>query len=420
MRKSKISCLILLLLFICFVLAGCGSKQDSSVEITMIHGWGSTGEDHIIMREIYEGFEKEHPEIHVNLISMPSSEDVVNKVGDLLTVGKIPDIIFAGGEGKENIYRFMVEKNYAVDLMPYIEKDDELARSVSPFILDTWKTDNGNLYTVSDVLLMCGYWYNKEIFREAEIEGIPTTWEQWYQMCEKIEKLNKKRDTSVKVMVLDTNHVAYLTTVLIFHEGIDEVGDIKSRKLDVNSGTFKYVLSNLEKMSQYARVETDYNYLDTLYSFNAGETAVYINGVWASEMIKEDLPVAYAAFPSDDGSGVATRSACVGYILGNTGDEKRMAASVEFLKYMLSDTVAEKILKSTGQVPSNPNVKLTDENSSERMKQAVISVERAGILVETPENLWDSYKKENYEKEIILFLKGQISEEKLKEKMSKL
>ena len=314
----------------------------------------------------------------------------------------------------------MVERDYAVDLMPYIENDEELARNVSPFILDTWKTDNENLYTVSDVLLMCGYWYNQEIFKQAGIEEIPTTWEQWYQMCEKIEKLNEKRDIPVKVMVLDTNHVAYLTTAFICNEGVEAANGIVSGKLDVDSVSFKYVLDNFKKLSRYVRVETDYNYLDTLYSFNSGETAVYINGVWANEMIKEDLPVAYAAFPSEDGTGVATRSACVGYILGNTKDEKRMAASVEFLKYMLSDSVAERILKSTGQVPSNPNIEYTDENSSTRLKQAVTCVESAGMLVETPENLWDSYRKEHYEKDIILFLKGQISEEELKDKLSKL
>ena len=79
-------------LVICSILAGllvglggCGDEKEIT-EITLIHGWGSTEADHEAMRQIYKDFEKDHPEIHLNLISMPSSTDVISKVSDLLTV----------------------------------------------------------------------------------------------------------------------------------------------------------------------------------------------------------------------------------------------------------------------------------------------------------------------------------------------
>lgn len=113
MKKAIIK--ILILMGICGILNGCGSPKDDVVEITMIHGWGSTEYDHVVMRQIYEEFEKVHPEIHWNMVAMPSSTDVISKVGDLLTVGEIPDIVFTGGDGRESIYSFMVEEGYAVD-----------------------------------------------------------------------------------------------------------------------------------------------------------------------------------------------------------------------------------------------------------------------------------------------------------------
>lgn len=91
---------------------------------------------------------------------------------------------------------------------------------------------------------------------------------------------------------------------------------------------------------------------------------------------------------------------------------------MEFLKYMLSDVVAERILISTGQVPSNPNIEITFENASTRMKQAVDCVKEAGVIVETPENLWNRCSKEEYEKNVILYLKGDISEAEFWERMS--
>ena len=126
------------------------------------------------MRQIYRDFEKENPDIGLNMISMPSSTDVIYKVGDLLVVGEILDIIFTAGDGKESIYEFMVKKGYALNLMPWIQEDDKLKGSISPVVLKYWVTQENELYTVSDVLLLSGgYWYNKDIFDQVGIKEPP-------------------------------------------------------------------------------------------------------------------------------------------------------------------------------------------------------------------------------------------------------
>lgn len=414
MKKAIIK--ILILMGICGILAGCGSPKDDVVEITMIHGWGSTEYDHVVMRQIYEEFEKVHPEIHLNMVAMPSSTDVISKVGDLLTVGEIPDIVFTGGDGRESIYSFMVEEGYAVDLMPYIMEDQEFEANVSPVIMENWTTENGNLYTVSDVLLMGGYWYNEEIFEKAGIDNIPGTWEEWMEACRKI----KKSDGKTVPIILDSNHIAYLMTTILADEELVQLKEAKNSKIQINSSSFDKMLSRLREISEYATLAGDYNYRDTLASFNAGESAIYINGVWANFMIDEEFQVAYAPFPSDDGSGIATKSACVGYILGNTGDEKRIDASVKFLKYMLSEDVAVKIMEKTGQMPSNPNVEITEESVGSRLYQAVTCVENAGLIIETPENLWDLSEKKEYGENVILYLQNRIGEEEFRERLSRL
>lgn len=411
---KRINVKICLFLCLILVLTGCSKKEEEKIEITMIHGWGSTEADHIAMRQIYEEFEKEHPDIHLNLVSMPSSTDVISKVGDLLTVGEIPDIVFTGGDGRESIYRFMVQKGYAVDLMPYIKKDKEFERNVSGIIMDSWITKEGSLYTVSDVLLMGGYWYNKEIFRRAGIMGVPKTWEEWFLACEKIENLN----SDIKPIILDANHISYLMTVILANEDIQQLKNMKGEKINVTTPVFEGMMEQLKNISRYAELAGNYNYLDTLDSFNKGKSAIYINGVWANTMIDADLQVSYAPFPSDDRNGIATRSACVGYILGNTGDEKRMEASVEFLKYMLSDSVAKRILEQTGQVPSNPSISIMQVNCSERMHQAIECVEKAGMIIETPENLWDLSKKEEYGETVILYLQNRITEKEFRKRLS--
>ena len=413
-RIVRTGILILIIIGLCSVMAGCTGKQKEKIEITMIHGWGSTEADHVAMRQIYKDFEKQHPQIHLNLISMPSSTDVVSKVGDLLTVGEIPDIVFTGGDGRESIYQFMVNEGYAVDLMPYVEKDESFASDVSPVILDSWMTNEGELYTVSDVLFMGGYWYNQKIFEKAGIKKVPATWEEWMLACEKIMSM----EPEVTPIILDANHMAYLMTVILANENIGELENIRNSKINVNTPAFDRMLERLQEISKYAILAGNYSYRDTLSSFNQQESAIYINGVWANSMIDSNLQVAYAPFPSDDGKGIATRSACVGYILGNTGDEKRIQASVEFLKYMLSEETAIRIMEETGQIQSNPKIELTKQSENMRMNQAIECVENAGLIIETPDNLWDLGEKEEYGENVIMYLQKRITQKEFRKRLS--
>ena len=79
-RKNKIEkqwIVLAGLLLTFFLLTGCGSEKEK-VEITFIHGFGTSEDTHVAMRRIYQDFEKEYPDIKLNMISMPSSEVSAN------------------------------------------------------------------------------------------------------------------------------------------------------------------------------------------------------------------------------------------------------------------------------------------------------------------------------------------------------
>ena len=138
--KTRIYIFSIIIFVSLFTLSACKVKEEEKTEISFIHGWGSTEAEHVAMRKIFEDFEKENPGIKLNMVSMPAPTDVVNKVGDLLTVGEVPDIIFTAGDGRESIYRFMIDKKYALDLLPYLNNDVELKSRISPIILKNWTT----------------------------------------------------------------------------------------------------------------------------------------------------------------------------------------------------------------------------------------------------------------------------------------
>ncbi|MGN0362875.1 MAG: ABC transporter substrate-binding protein [Bilifractor sp.] len=384
------------LLFFLSMMTGCGQSDSEKTEITVLHGWGSTEADHVAMREIYLDFEKDNPDIDVNLVSMPSSEDVIHKVQEMLTVGELPDVIFTGALGEDSIYDFMVDKGYAVNLQPYLEQDPTFAKDIAPATRKRWMTEDGRIYTVSDVLLLAGYWYNTDIFQKAGIENPPSTWDELLEDCKKIQTFSDQNGDSISAMEMDENHIMYLTDALLSSLDPRQLKALQRGEAELNDDAFQESENYIKQISAYSDNQTDFSYRDTLEAFNAGKTAIYINGLWADTMINENIQVKYASFPSSDGAGISCESSCLGYILGNTNNQKTIDASVRFLKYMLSDQVQERILNETGQIPSNPNLDIVSMTSSDRLLQAFPSVEQAGQKIEIPVNIWKEDQKRSY------------------------
>lgn len=404
---------VLLLLMTACLLGGCSKESAEQTEITLIHGWGSMESEHVRMRQIYKDFEKEHPEIKLNLMSMTSSDEVIKKTKNMLSVGEVPDLIFTGGYGKDSVYRFMEEKNKEADLMPYLEKDQEFADSVAPEIISYWQKD-GKLYTLSDVLLLGGgYWYNADIFEKAGIESVPETWDEFLEACEKIQSWSQNEGKSVIPVQITKENSAYLADALLLDTSKEAQDAVENHSMMLSAKELFPVLETMKQIRQYGdSTDKNYGYRDEGSMFNSGNTAMYINGVWASKLIDEKIDACYAPFPGKNGSTIASSSVCLGYIVGNTGNQETMDASVEFLKYMLSEKVQKRILLETGQMPSSPKIHLEEyKEQIPRMCNAVEAIRGADRIIEVPDNLWTADQLENFRNQIMEVLNGTLDEE---------
>lgn len=394
------------------LLAGCGMKQTAQVEITVIHGWGSTEEDHVAMRNIYSDFEEKNPDIKLRLISMPTSSEMLRKVEDMITVGEIPDVIFLGGEGRDSVYRFMVENDLALDLMPYIRKDEELRGSMSPVNLDYWTTDEGHLYTVSDVLLLSGgYWYNEDIFRQAQVTEIPRTFEEFDEACRKIELWAAREKNGVEPLQIPAEGYLYFADYIMAAGEESSREAIERNEILIEERQMLEMLKKLQNIYTYSAVKAQaYSYRDEISMFNEGKLAMYINGIWAASAIEDDMHVRYALLPAGRETSISCESACLGYIIGNSREDARKEASIRFLKYMMSSQVQERILKETGQMPANPNISLAEcRDEMPRFYQAAETVLSAEQKIEVPENLWDNGSKNVFINNILEVLGGNMN-----------
>ena len=187
-----------------------------------------------------------------------------------------------------------------------------------------------------------GYWYNEEIFREAGITSIPETWEEFYSACQKIQTWSETSNKDVMPLEPTVEGYLYITDQMLAKNKRErECCDHQNRRRFAQClrSEICTVLEQQKELWHYTKpLSKEYSYRDETDLFNDGKLAMYINGIWGAFMIDETLPVSYALLPFGEGAEIACESAGLGYLLGNTENEKRIdARRTKILKlYMLS------------------------------------------------------------------------------------
>lgn len=394
---------VVMMFAVCLLfLSGCGGQESHDrTNIVLLNGGGTTEGDNQVIREIYKDFEIENPDIKLDLISMPSPENAKAKLKKMISVGKMPNLVYIGEASIDTLYSFMVDQGYVVDIMPYIQEDKEFREMISQENMNRWKTEEGKLYTVTDVLNTGGYWYNKQIFKNAGIKNVPETWEEFLECCSRICQWRKEKYLNTIPVHMDA-----ATAATILQSGVS-CNDLKG----VQETEMFRMLKLLKKNAAYTDIEKSYTHQDTLRSFNVGHCAIYIGEIVDAHEMNPNLQMGYAVLPGMDGKDVGFISSYPGYFIGSSCDEKQKEACIRFLKYMLSERVQSRIWKETGHIPSNPNVdipKISDVN--EVCYQSYKELMDADRIQELPDNCWGDKKIEIFKDNIFKYLSGEITE----------
>ena len=416
-KTTKQLIALMLILGVGCILEGCRKESIHSVTITLIHAWGGTEEDHVAMREIYEEFQEENPDINLQMISMPTREDMMRKVEDMIMVGNIPDIVSFSGIGENSIYDFMIENNMALDIYPYMQQDQEFADSISEVNKQYWSTENGELYSVADVLILSGgYWYNEDILKASGIESVPENWDEFQTMCDRIGEWALEEESEVKALKPSGEGYLYCMDHMLAGS---EKSRVEGHNIIFQDKSFSDSIDRMKRMYNSSISENaKYSYRDETKLFNEGKLAIYINGVWGAPMISKQINAKYALLPTDKGESMSCISSSLGYVLGNSGNEEKEKAAVKFLKYMLSKKVQTQILEKTEQIPANPDISLESykENKS-RLYQAATLVLDADEKIEVPNNIWSAEQKDYFTETIFDVLTGTLSMQEFEENL---
>lgn len=160
---------------------GENSKETGSDENIKLTFWKSPHSDREddIWADIIKGFNEENPNIQVEFLNV-AWDSVVEKETAAFAAGSGPDISFQTEQ-----FPLYAKNGYLMPLDDYV--DEEKLSGYPKSALDYCSQD-GKLMGIPFVALNSVMFYNKDLFKDAEITDIPTTWDELLEVAKKLTK----------------------------------------------------------------------------------------------------------------------------------------------------------------------------------------------------------------------------------------
>lgn len=362
---------------------------------------------------IIAAYQELHPNVTIEVIGQSINADTRRWMVTQLTGGVAPDIMWYLGDWAVEDFR----KKWLVPINEYLERPNPYIEAGQPgserwrdlFFpqIEVWKAPNGELYVVLADQIQVGIYYNKDLFAEAGVDGVPNNWEEMMVAAEKIQATGAYGFAATGNNLHQLTWVSGWLTNFFYHPEIgkhDKDGDGVLDKVEmataVKEGTYSYNdernrarLMELKRFSDYwqpGALGTDMGAAVRL--FVTGRAGMLVVGTWMLPTITEDpnrdfdfgifyLPVVDSA-TSDlipDGVPPTNKSAGYGsfqYAVTNTAVESgEVEAAIDFLMFATQpDQLNQMILEGGIALPgvhgAPPNPDLEDFKESVTLARA--------------------------------------------------
>ncbi len=329
------------------------------------------------MRDIYDAFAEAHADGNVEFkpIAVENRDEIVSAQ---VAGGNFPDIVDLGDAGAS---LSAIQQGLIYDLKPYI---DENGLQDAVGVNYTQHDVDGHIYLVHDQIESRGIWYNADVLEKAGVSADALN--DWTSYGEAMAKIRALNDGSYGY-IAGQGSSKMVNAVLASTEAGREMIASELTVDTINSEEFAEAFKTVAKLDQENGSEhtTDDNG-NLMAEFNTnGTVGVLFNGVWNASGIDESLAEAIepALFPGD----VAIASAGGGLAVANGMSEEKTALALEFIKYMTSAEVQEKIFTDVQANPCNVTLDLnalaesSGNSITMKLAEACSQVNNAGTVV---------------------------------------
>ncbi|WP_030670103.1 ABC transporter substrate-binding protein [Streptomyces cellulosae] len=326
--------------------SGSEASDDASKDTTLNfwHAWSAPNEVAGV-KSLVAGFEKTHPNIHVNVVGN-MTDDKINQA--LRTGGtKAPDVI--SSFTTNNVGKFC-SSGALVDLNPFFKKADIDPEQTFPKAMNEYTQFDGNRCSVPLLGDAYGLYYNKTAFQKAGIKTPPKTWSEF---ATDAKKLTISDGAGYKQLGFMPDYHGWETTTEHYlgqfsPTYFDSSGKSNIAKDPAFQAAFTLQKKLVGELGGYKRLE---NFRSTLgdewgpkHPFQTGQVAMQLDGEWRLGMAMEAKPgfeIGVAPLPvPDDQADQYGKGYITGTIAGIAATSKKQNAAWEFVKYMTTDTDA--------------------------------------------------------------------------------
>ncbi|MDN3022839.1 ABC transporter substrate-binding protein [Streptomyces sp. S.PB5] len=323
-----------------------GANDDASAETTLNfwHAWSAPSEVKAV-KSLIAGFEKAHPNIHVNVVGNMTDD----KINQALRAGgsKAPDVI---SSFTTNAVGKFCSSGALVDLNPFFEKSDIDPDKTFPTAMSEYTQFEGNRCTAPLLGDAYGLYYNKTAFEKAGISSPPRTWSEFEADA---KKLTITQGDSYKQLGFMPNYHGWETTTEHYMGQFSPTYFDKSGKSTVATdpavaAAFTTQKKLVDELGGYAKLEKYRAKLGDEWGpkhpFHTGQVAMQLDGEWRLGMAldaKPDFEIGVAPLPvPDDQADQYGKGYITGTITGIAATSKKQNAAWELVKYITTDTDA--------------------------------------------------------------------------------
>lgn len=303
-------------------------------------------------------------EIELEIEELPSDSAYADKMKTLAASNELPDLV----DGKNGIKDLAIENGQAVDILPYLEKDDEWMGDLTQEAIDANTSDDGKLYSLVSLTQISGYFYNKEMFAAAGIEPAKT-WDEFMDNCKKL------KEAGYTPIALQTGDNCWTTNILLAAM-VGSDGEAGNKFMNTKYPETYQTPEMVESLERIKELFVNYTTEDAIgglfdnaaNNFMQGEAAIICNGPWEipdfenTEKAPEGFidKVGVAKFPEN----TMLETYPEGWVVCADTPEKQDAA-MKLLKVFTDAKGQQAAMECTKDVPCSDNVEITDEFAKE-------------------------------------------------------
>ncbi|WP_028802686.1 ABC transporter substrate-binding protein [Streptomyces sp. 142MFCol3.1] len=337
---------IALLTTACTGQSGSGADDDASKEqtINFWHAWSAPGEVKAV-KSLVAGFEKAHPNIHVNIVGNMTDD----KINQALRAGgdKAPDVV--SSFTTNNVGKFCSSGAF-VDLNPFFKKSGVDPETTFPKAMNEYTQFDGNRCTVPLLGDAYGLYYNKTAFEKAGIAGPPKTWSEFEKDAKKLTV--SKGDSYEQLGFMPNYHGWESTTEHYFGQFsptyFDSSGKSNIAKDPAFTAGFTLQKKLVDELGGFQKLERYRSRLGDEWGpkhpFHTGQVAMQLDGEWRLGMAEDAKPgfeIGVAPLPvPDDQADQYGKGYITGTIAGIASTSKKQNAAWELVEYMTTNTDA--------------------------------------------------------------------------------